>query len=186
MARFEPAYESELDAVGGPPPVQPPRAAAPGRVTRRTALVGACACALLTACGGGGGDGGAAATGPSPAATTGPRTVPVSRIPVGGSLVVMVDVIYPVVVARPTSTEFAAHTAVCTHQGCTVKPGQGLELDCPCHGSRFDAADGRVLGGPATRPLQPWPFTVQGDLLTLHAHEASYDKGGSSGSANGM
>lgn len=164
-----------------------------GPLTRRAAVVGglgACACGLLSACAGGGGDaravvpaasaasgtvGADAGPAPAPQATSGPHPVPISQIPVGGSLVVMVDAVYPVAVAQPTAGHFTAHTAICTHKGCTVKTGQGLELDCPCHGSRFDAATGRVLGSPATRPLQPWPFTVQGDQLVLHAHESSYD-----------
>jgi Rieske Fe-S protein len=153
-------------------------------VTRRDALVGACACGLLTACGGkGAGRGGAEGAGadPSPAATGGPLQVPTGRIPVGGSIVVMVDAVYPVVVARPARTAFAAHTAVCTHQGCTAQPGRGLELDCPCHGSRFDAATGRVLGGPATEPLRAWPFTVQDGVLTLHAHDHTGSGRGSEG-----
>ncbi|MHA6757589.1 QcrA and Rieske domain-containing protein [Streptacidiphilus sp. PAMC 29251] len=155
-------------------------------VTRRAALAGACACGLLTACGANRGTA-AANTDPSPTgtATGGPQPVQTSRIPVGGAIVVMVDAIYPVVVARPSRTGFTAHTAVCTHQGCVVKPGQGLELDCPCHGSRYNAATGQVLGGPATRPLQPWPFTVQGEVLTLHAHEDSYDHGGGSTGGSG-
>jgi len=51
-----------------------------------------------------------------------------------------------------------AVSLVCTHLGCIVKPA-GDGFDCPCHGSRF-AADGRVLRGPAPRPL-PW-FKVTG------------------------
>ncbi|MGW6564761.1 FAD-dependent oxidoreductase [Streptomyces sp. NPDC054975] len=44
----------------------------------------------------------------------------------------------------------------CTHMGCELGFNE-LEdsWECPCHGSRFAAADGRVLQGPATRPLQP-------------------------------
>jgi Rieske Fe-S protein len=40
---------------------------------------------------------------------------------------------------------------VCTHLGCTVAVTSS-GLSCPCHGSRFDR-QGRVLNGPADRPL---------------------------------
>ncbi|WNI18006.1 ubiquinol-cytochrome c reductase iron-sulfur subunit [Actinacidiphila sp. ITFR-21] len=157
--------------------------------TRRTAVAGARACGLLTACGGGGADGrgadASAATGPLSAATGGPRPVPTGGIPVGGSTVVMADTVSPAVVARPTRTAYAAHTAICTHRGRAVTPGRGLELDGPCHGSRSDAATGRVLGGPATRPLRARPFTVRGDVLPPHTHEDS-DDGDGRGSSGGV
>lgn len=46
-----------------------------------------------------------------------------------------------------------AISRVCTHLGCIVNTA-GDDFECPCHGSRF-AGDGRVLKGPAPRPL-PW------------------------------
>jgi len=60
---------------------------------------------------------------------------------------------------------FYAITSTCTHLGCTVaRSKEGFA--CPCHGSRFDSR-GRVIGGPAPRPL-PWlevSRSANGDLV---------------------
>ncbi len=46
---------------------------------------------------------------------------------------------------------FYAISKVCTHLGCVVQPtSEGFV--CPCHGSRF-SSDGKVMAGPAPRPL---------------------------------
>ena len=48
---------------------------------------------------------------------------------------------------------FYAESAICTHQKCTVRwnPQENLMV-CPCHGSRYQR-DGKLIKGPATRPL---------------------------------
>jgi Rieske Fe-S protein len=47
----------------------------------------------------------------------------------------------------------SAFSAVCPHLGCGVEAA-GDGFACPCHGSTFDR-EGRVLGGPAPRGLDP-------------------------------
>jgi len=58
-----------------------------------------------------------------------------------------------------------AISAKCTHSGCTVALSRakvGYEFLCPCHGSRFDTA-GKVLVGPAEKPLALYAARKQGD-----------------------
>ncbi|HEY5943970.1 MAG TPA: Rieske (2Fe-2S) protein [Kofleriaceae bacterium] len=57
------------------------------------------------------------------------------------------------IVVRITTTTFATLSAICTHEGCTVKYSTASDdLECPCHGARF-AMDGAVKIGPANTPL---------------------------------
>ncbi|WP_375482836.1 ubiquinol-cytochrome c reductase iron-sulfur subunit [uncultured Jatrophihabitans sp.] len=65
----------------------------------------------------------------------------------------------PAIVTRTGTATAVCFSAICTHQGCTVKP-KGKEFDCPCHGSRYDATTGKVLGGPAPSPLPKITVTV--------------------------
>jgi cytochrome b6-f complex iron-sulfur subunit len=81
-------------------------------------------------------------------------------------------------VFRDRERGFAVASAVCTHLGCTVgyfqKDGR---FHCPCHGSVY-AADGRVVHGPAPRPLEWFEVTLARDgQLTVnkdHSVQASY------------
>lgn len=59
----------------------------------------------------------------------------------------------PVLIIRLGQSEFVVFSTVCTHQGCEVELPQGGAIPCLCHGSRFAAADGHVLQGPASRAL---------------------------------
>ncbi|TFI23071.1 Rieske (2Fe-2S) protein [Streptomyces sp. 4R-3d] len=72
-----------------------------------------------------------------------------------------------VVVTQPTAGEFKAFSSVCTHSGCTVGSISNGTINCPCHGSQFDAANGSVKKGPATKPLPATAITVEGDSISL-------------------
>jgi len=85
-------------------------------------------------------------------------------VPVGGGAVFKDQ---QVVVTQPSAGQFAAFSAVCTHQGCTVDTVKDGTIDCPCHGSKFKIADGSVAQGPANRPLEKKAITVSGGKITL-------------------
>ena len=72
-----------------------------------------------------------------------------------------------ILLMRVDDNTIAANTIVCTHQGCSVGYNKNQKrLDCPCHGSRFDL-NGKVLRGPAGRPLTHFKATIQGDSVLL-------------------
>ncbi|NQV71187.1 MAG: Rieske 2Fe-2S domain-containing protein [Pseudohongiella sp.] len=65
-----------------------------------------------------------------------------------------------------------AYSAVCTHTGCDVINWDAGELNmaCPCHESQFDIYDGgKVVGGPAPRPLAMLPLEVVDGVITVAA-----------------
>ena len=68
---------------------------------------------------------------------------------------------HPGVIVKLDDGSFVAYDATCTHAGCTVAYDGTSLLVCPCHGSRFDAAQGaKVVTGPASRPLTELPIRI--------------------------
>jgi nitrite reductase/ring-hydroxylating ferredoxin subunit len=67
------------------------------------------------------------------------------------------------------SGTFFAFDDTCPHAGCSLAAGRldGTTVTCACHGSQFDIADGRVVRGPAQRPVRSRRIEVRGsDLMT--------------------
>lgn len=64
-----------------------------------------------------------------------------------------------VFIIRAKEGYFYTLSAVCTHLGCIAnwKSEEGI-VACPCHGSKFNR-DGKVIAGPAPRPLQRYLMT---------------------------
>ena len=79
-----------------------------------------------------------------------------------GSAVEFTDGGDPAVLVHLENGDFAAYSAVCTHQGCDVAYNEEEgTLDCPCHGSVFDPANGAsVESGPAGQPLPEIPVEL--------------------------
>ena len=95
-------------------------------------------------------------------------TIKVSTLPglaTTGQLVKIPPALGLIAVKRTGPTTFFAVTTVCTHQQCETNIAGGA-LECPCHGSRFDA-DGRV-----TRQ----PIGTAGSATNLATYATRYDQ----------
>lgn len=101
--------------------------------------------------------------GRSPAVPTEPVELgAASEVPVGGATLFRER---KLVVSCPAEGQYKAFSAQCTHAGCVLDKIVEGEGNCPCHGSRFDVATGKVLRGPASAPLPSVPVKVEGGRL---------------------
>ena len=99
---------------------------------------------------------------PGSSSGNGRRLVAESAVPAGGGVVVRSA---KVVLTRDDGGGLHAFSAVCTHQGCLVSSVRSGTIDCPCHGSRFAAATGKVVAGPAPAPLPAVSVDVVGGVV---------------------
>jgi Rieske Fe-S protein len=151
------------------------------RATRRGVLAGVGLVGLagaVSACSAGGSSNSSAGTGaaapaataaaPDPGTASGAGNANVlaatSEIPVGGGKIFTTE---KVVVTQPSSGDFKAFSAVCTHMGCIVNQISNGTIDCPCHGSQYSIKDGSVVGGPAPSPLPAEQIKVSGTSILL-------------------
>jgi Rieske Fe-S protein len=89
---------------------------------------------------------------------TGRALASLDSIPAGGGSILHNP---PIVLIRSGADQVHAFSAICTHQGCPVNLVKNGIIDCPCHGSQFDATTGHVVRGPATSPLPPIQVVVR-------------------------
>jgi len=68
------------------------------------------------------------------------------------------------VVKKPDGS-VTVFSPICPHLGCGYRwDEQTKHFECPCHASVYDI-DGKVLGGPAPRPLDTLPTKMEDGKL---------------------
>lgn len=73
-----------------------------------------------------------------------------------------------VLIVNIGGNQFNALTSVCTHSQCDRNwTFANNVFTCTCHGSRFNT-DGTVVNGPANRPLENFPTTLDNNTLTVN------------------
>jgi Rieske Fe-S protein len=83
-----------------------------------------------------------------------------SEIPVGGGKTFKDQ---KIVVTQPTAGQYKGFSATCTHTGCLVDKVEAGQIICPCHGSRYSIADGKVEKGPALLALPEQAVAIGSD-----------------------
>lgn len=70
-------------------------------------------------------------------------------------------------VVRTDEKNVVAYAPQCTHFGCAYHwEATRNQFVCPCHESRF-SIEGKVLGGPASRPLDRYSVRVENGKLLI-------------------
>ena len=81
-------------------------------------------------------------------------------------------------VVKTSETQAIAFGPQCTHLGCAYHWEQdGNHFLCPCHTSVF-SIDGKVISGPAPRPLDRFEAKVQNNKLMVGEIQESKESAG--------
>ncbi|PWU00135.1 MAG: Rieske (2Fe-2S) protein [Terriglobia bacterium] len=76
-------------------------------------------------------------------------------------------------VVKLPNNQVVAYAPQCTHLGCAYHWDQGKnEFICPCHNSLF-SIEGKVLDGPAPRPLDRYQTRIDGKQLLVGPLQSS-------------
>jgi menaquinol-cytochrome c reductase iron-sulfur subunit len=76
-------------------------------------------------------------------------------------------------VIKKSDTEVVAFAPQCTQLGCAYRWEERKKTFlCPCHTSNFDI-DGKVIDGPAPRPLDRYQVRIEGQKLLLGSIQKS-------------
>ena len=81
-------------------------------------------------------------------------------------------------VVKQADNSIVAFGPQCTHLGCAYHWEEGKsDFLCPCHSSVF-GIDGKVVSGPAPRPLDRFDTQVKGSKLLLGKLRQSKEQNG--------
>lgn len=91
----------------------------------------------------------------------------VDELPSGERKLIDVDGM-PIVVFN-IAGEYFAIADVCSHDSGPVGEGEveGMQIECPRHGARFDLRTGKVLSLPAVVDIPAYPVRVEGDEIQI-------------------
>jgi menaquinol-cytochrome c reductase iron-sulfur subunit len=75
------------------------------------------------------------------------------------------DTLYSVWLIKHADNSLTVFSPICPHLGCHyIWNARIQKFACPCHASMF-SPDGKVLYGPAPRPLDTLPYKIENGVL---------------------
>jgi 3-phenylpropionate/trans-cinnamate dioxygenase ferredoxin subunit len=95
------------------------------------------------------------------------KVAAIDEIPPGGRLSLVYD--DRAVILFRIGDDFYAVEDVCSHDGQPLTDGrlEGLSIECPRHGARFDVRTGKPLCMPAVEPIEVFDVRREGDDILI-------------------
>jgi menaquinol-cytochrome c reductase iron-sulfur subunit len=80
-------------------------------------------------------------------------------------------VTHEVWILKHSDTDLTVFSPICTHLGCHYDWNPSArQFVCPCHNSYF-TMEGKVISGPAPRPLDTLPYRIEQGILFVRWEE---------------